>query len=681
MALNANDFGCLPQGRFLHQVSIDAGSTVLTDIGGVLRMEDVGKRIAIPGAADLVAKVARLVGSREVKEAKILADSKKLVGTLLYLNEKNEEVIEPFDANVHQGWRITIVGAGPNGKTLVTDIAHVRGNNEIELVASASNSVSGTKVILSKGDRVSLDDYARRSISDVPIMLHDRTAQGTMIVGGRMLVSEDARFSSEDIETSVTIRDAGLLVTTIQTFTSTTQVTLVTPAPRTVDQGQADVWMHAREADSRSGWEKLLAHIDANGITSAEIQFGPGIYDFTRTEDVSGPLNAAIGLFERRNLTIIGMGPRETVLRLFPQQDLGTLTTHVIETIKCRNITFRDLSIYGAYLTLRKSNEQMHGLTLNEGSENINIEKVRVFQTGGDGIRFLGRAENPETGALERKVRNIKIENCQLIQNKRSGFAIQREVDNLSIRNCYIEMVPPSTDSCVDMEPTGGGENSEKIVSPTNITIDSCSMLHRTTAPAVSISGFSGLDPARNIKFVNNQINGGSVFCSDVQELQIQNNTIRSTPLGTTQKIPIYLAQGCVDIVIKNNNLINEDAETKSVILMLGKREPKCVTVANNNCFTLAGTGIQCLSGRGITIQANRITATSDCNCGIKIRSQTSDMDQIVVQTNTISIQETGHWRFGILLDSRPHNLTELDVTGNTIDGANKDIEFLGTNF
>lgn len=681
MALNANDFGCLPQGRFLRQVSIEAGSSALTDAGGILRAEDVGKRIAIPGAADLVATIVRLVSSREVKEAEISAGSQKLVGTLFYLNEENEEVIESFDENVHQGWRITIAGAGPGGKTLVTDIAHVSGNNEIELVASASNSVSGTKVILSKGDRVSLDDYARRSVSNVPIVLHDRTAHGTMSVGGRLLVSEDARFSSEDIETQVKVRDAGLLVTTIQSFTNTTQVTLVTPADRTVDQGQADVWMHAREADSRIGWEKLLAHIDSNGITSAEIQFGPGIYDFTRTEDVSGPLNAAIGLFERRNLTIIGMGSRETILRLFPQQDLGTLTTHVIETIKCRNITFRDLSIHGAYLTLRKSNEQMHGLTLNEGSENITIQKVRVFQTGGDGIRFLGRAENPETGALEKKVRNIKIENCQLIQNKRSGFAIQREVDTLSIRNCYIEMVPPSTDSCVDMEPTGGGENNEKIVSPTNITIDSCTMLHGTTAPAVSISGFSGLDPARKIEFTNNNITGGSVFCSDVHELNIQNNTIRSTSLGTNQRISIYLGQGCKGIVIKNNNLINEDGETKSVILMLGQRQPTCVIIANNNCFTLAGTGIQCLSGSEITIQENRIKATSACNCGIKIRSQTADMDKIFVQTNTIAVQETGHWNFGILLDSRLNHITNLEVTGNTINGANKDIEFIGTNF
>jgi hypothetical protein len=95
----------------------------------------------------------------------------------------------------------------------------------------------------------------------------------------------------------------------------------------------------------------------------------------------------------------------------------------------------------------------------------------------------------------------------------------------------------------------------------------------------------------------------------------------------------------------------------------------------------VAGTGIQCLSGSGITIQENRIVATNACNCGIKIRSQTADMDKVSVQTNTISIQETGHWNFGILLDSRLNHITNLEVNGNFIDGANKDIEFLGTNF
>src|SRR6185295_5211625 len=66
MILNVNDFGCLPDGRFLERASIKTGSAVLTDADGILRPTDVGKNIAIPGAADLVTTIIRLIDRGDV---------------------------------------------------------------------------------------------------------------------------------------------------------------------------------------------------------------------------------------------------------------------------------------------------------------------------------------------------------------------------------------------------------------------------------------------------------------------------------------------------------------------------------------------------------------------------------------------------------------------------------------
>jgi len=48
MLLSVDDFGCVPDGRYLEKVSIQAGSTVLGVADGTVRPTDVGKRIAVP---------------------------------------------------------------------------------------------------------------------------------------------------------------------------------------------------------------------------------------------------------------------------------------------------------------------------------------------------------------------------------------------------------------------------------------------------------------------------------------------------------------------------------------------------------------------------------------------------------------------------------------------------------
>ena len=328
MALHVDDFGCVPDGRFLEQVSINADAAALTVSDGLLRAIDVGKNIAIPGAADLVATIAGLVNHLIVENASMtIGDPTRLTGTLK--NPKRPDVDLPFRYDLHEGMRITVAGAGPAGSTLVSDVVEVVDATTIILADATSAAVSNVEVILNDPDLVALSNYARQDVSDLTVDLGDRSVgDARMRIGGRGLESATARFSSLDLNKQVTIQAAGLLVTTIQSVTSPTQATLTAPAQRAVENVQADVW----KTDSRPGLELLLEALPSLHVESAEIVFGPGVYDFTRIPDLPGLMDAAIGLRDVSNLTLRGAGAGATILRLMPNQDLSSPDTHVIET-------------------------------------------------------------------------------------------------------------------------------------------------------------------------------------------------------------------------------------------------------------------------------------------------------------------------------------------------------------
>lgn len=68
----------------------------------------------------------------------------------------------------------------------------------------------------------------------------------------------------------------------------------------------------------------------------------------------------------------------------------------------------------------------MHGIFLTAGCTTVRIEDVEVFQSAGDGVRLLGDAG--------RQARGVLVHRCHLIQNHRSGVAVQREVTKVRIR-------------------------------------------------------------------------------------------------------------------------------------------------------------------------------------------------------------------------------------------------------
>ena len=152
MDLDVDDFGCVADGRFLEEVSLSEGSAVLTALGGGLRLVDVGKQVAVPGAADLVAVIADLVDRLEVLAVSMAAGSKQLTGTLVDPVRPGQPL--PFRKDLHVGRRITVAGAGPAAAVLLSGIHQVVDATTVILDDAASITVSGVEVIVNDPARV-----------------------------------------------------------------------------------------------------------------------------------------------------------------------------------------------------------------------------------------------------------------------------------------------------------------------------------------------------------------------------------------------------------------------------------------------------------------------------------------------------------------------------------------------
>jgi hypothetical protein len=582
--------GCTPDGRFLERATIATASAVLTDADRNLRATDVGKNIAIPGAADLVAAIAQLVDRKDVANASIAAGTKTLTAPL--------PPGEGFRVDLNLGQRITVAGAGPGGSTLVSDVVQPITPTMVTLANAAATTVAQAVAILNRPDLVGLDNHARGNADNVTVNLGDRTVvDAHMTVGSRGLQSPTARFSSVDLGKVVTIANAGLLVTTIQSFQSTTQVSLALAAQRAVTGGTADIW----QTDSRPALEQLLASLDGLDVEGAEIRFGPGVYDFSRSPQ-SGAA-AAIALRGLRNLTIRGAGPGATVLRLMPNQNLQLPDTHVIHAFDCRNLTIGDLSVHGAYLTLAHANEQMHGILINQRTEEILVERVRVFQSAGDGIRLLGEPGN--------KVRKVWVQGCRLIQNKRTGIGFQREAEFVWIRDCYIEAKPPATDACIHFEPTGG-------LAPTDVVIDGNVLVHGTDATAATFSGQSGTaNPTQRIKFINNTVQGGGIGAVNAQDVTVANNTIVAGEQG-----PVVIFRGdCSGLRLANNKIVAPGGVRAAIrIANQGNFASSGVWIESNHIEAAAGPGIEISNpGSHFEIRGNRLFGGGFAAIGISV--------------------------------------------------------------
>lgn len=405
---------------------------------------------------------------------------------------------------------------------------------------------------------------------------------------------------------------------------------------------------------------------DAAGNGKAGILFPAGAYRVSRVTLTSG--RWSLDLNGVQDFMVMGEGPRSVVKLVDTTDPQGTGDWHVfILRNNCHRVVFKDLVIDGNRTGLTNPDEQSHGIEVEPGTEDLLVDGCILRECFGDGMRLLG--------SPGQNVKRLRIHNSLFQSNKRSGLAIQRALEQVMIVNCTFDSTV--SDQSIDFEPTGHD-------GPTDLLIHGCIINHTNRTAAVTLSGISGPEPLIRCKFTNNIVTGGHVFCTDVSQLTIQNNTIHVTDLGSVQRIPIEVQRGGDSLIVSDNLLVNEDTSTRAVISLdaVNQRQVTRAIVANNLCFARSGVGIQCLSSDDVAIDGNMIVATGACGNGIFVRSESSSMDNISIRDNDVTVRGIGKWGFGIhVAATDPNHIGELSITGNSIRGAEKGVQFEGPGF
>ena len=394
------------------------------------------------------------------------------------------------------------------------------------------------------------------------------------------------------------------------------------------------------------------------------IFFPSGMYRVGRIpKEIDPKVRWSIDLNGVQDFMVMGEGPKSVVKLIDPQNDKPLGNWHVfILRNNCQRVVFKDMVIDGNRTGMLNPDEQMHGIEIEEGTEDLWVDRCILRECFGDGIRLLG--------SPDQNVRRVRIDNSLFQTNKRSGLSFQRALDQIIISNCIFDSTV--TDQCIDFEPSGHD-------GPTELIIQGCIINHTNQTPAVTLSGISGSENLFDCKFTDNIVIGGEIFCTDVRQLTVQDNVVMVNNLGIHQRIPLMIQRGGDSVIITGNVLINDDIVTHAALVLaeVNTRQVSRGLVANNLCITRLGSGIECLSSDDIAIQGNMIIATDACKQGIFLRSQSSDMDGISIRDNDITVRDLGKWITGIrVAATAPNQIGEISIVSNSVRGAENGIVF-----
>jgi hypothetical protein len=416
--------------------------------------------------------------------------------------------------------------------------------------------------------------------------------------------------------------------------------------------------------DDRSAIQAAID--DAVTGNKGGILFPAGMYRVSRVTLPGG--RWSLELNNVQDFKVMGEGPKSVVKLVDTTSQTGDWHVFILRN-NCHHVVFEDLVIDGNRTGLTQPDEQSHGIEVESGTEDLVLDRCIFRECFGDGVRFVG------TEQVDKIIKRVRIENCLFQTNKRSGLGIQRAIQQVIVAHCHFDGTV--SDQSIDFEPSGSG-------GPTDFIIHGCIIHHTNQTKAVTLVGVSGPDELFNCKFTDNIVLGGSIFCVDVHHLTIQNNIVLVTLLGTVQRIPIEVQRGGDSIIISGNLLVNDDTVTEAVISLseVNQRQVTRALVANNLCFARSSRGIQCLSSDDVAIQGNMIVATDACSAGVFVRSESSDMDQISVRDNDVTVGDKGKWDIGIRIAATAANqIRDVSVIGNAVRGAEEGIRFENANF
>ena len=396
------------------------------------------------------------------------------------------------------------------------------------------------------------------------------------------------------------------------------------------------------------------------------IFFPAGTYRVSRVTTPGG--RWSLDLNGARDFVVMGEGSKSVVKLMNTSAATGDWHVFILRN-DCRRVMFSDLVIDGNRLGLTSPDEQSHGIEVEGGTEDLLIDRCILRDCFGDGVRLLG------TAATGKNVRRVRITNCLFQANKRSGLGIQRALEQIVVCHCMFDATVSDQD--IDFEPSGAD-------APTDLLIQGCIINHTNASVAVSLSGIGGVGPLLRCKFTDNIVLGGPVFCTDVDQLTVQNNVVVVPDVGNKNRVPLQVQRGGESLLISGNLLVNECAATEAVLSLseVNQRQVSRALVAGNLCITRAGRGIQCLSGDDVAIQGNMVVATGACTAGVFVRCESSGVDGMSVRDNDVTVKGDGGWQTGIrFAASAPNAIGHVSVTGNSVKGAVEGIVFGGPNY
>lgn len=338
------------------------------------------------------------------------------------------------------------------------------------------------------------------------------------------------------------------------------------------------------DIDDTKAFESAVRALPDKGGT---IIIPSGVYMLSASGRSS--ISRAIDLFRLSNVTLSGDGIGQTVLRMAPGVSYKG-DTHIVLVDRSSGITIRDLTIDGNRNNVTYNDEQSHGVDVH-GSTKVRFERVLFTGMHGDGIRLLGTL-----GPTPMWVDQVWVEDCRFAENGRSGIAVQRAVRGLTVTRSTFTRI---SDQAIDMEPTGGSSN----IAPRDFAITN-NLFFETASLAMTITGISVQDPARNIVVSDNELQGTGIFVFNAQDVRIEANVIRSGLRWS----PIEVRKGSERVWIVDNEIDARATQKPAIALMFHtSRAPKDVNVINNTIRTAGYAGFYARDAERLSITGNRI--------------------------------------------------------------------------
>jgi hypothetical protein len=389
-----------------------------------------------------------------------------------------------------------------------------------------------------------------------------------------------------------------------------------------------------------------------------------GVYRVSR----NGTRRCSLELSGVRDFMVRGEGSASVVKLVDTTARTGDWHVFVLRD-NCRSVVFRDVVVDGNRTGLTEPDEQSHGITLLDGTDDVLVTGCTMRECHGDGLRLAG------TAAAGEHVTRVRVESCLFETNRRTGLAIQRAVEKVVVANCIFDSTVHGQD--IDFEPTGAD-------GPVDFIISGCIVKHANRSAAVALSGIGGSAPLVRAKFTDNVVVGGQVFSTDVHQLTVQNNVIIMEEQPEGNRIALNVQRGGDTLLITGNLVVNAGTDAEAVLRLsqVNRRPARRALVANNLCISHSGSGIAVLSSHDIAVEGNMIVAAGTCTHGIAVRSEAANVDNLSIRGNDIITQDQGDWITGIrLAASRPHQILEVSIVDNSIAGAPTGIEFDGAGF